>query len=186
MKYAAPARQALKIKTIMNLIGPLSNPASAEYQLIGVYDIALVPLMARAAQLLGTKRVLVVHGFDGEDELSVTGKSIIGEISEDGSFEQYEFDPVSACSIRLHDPEELRGADAKVNAEFARQIMGGQGNDALRDSICLNAGAALYIYGLASDISGGFIMAGEALASGAVARKLEDSIYLTKRVREGQ
>ena len=168
----------------MNLLGPLVNPAGASYQIIGVYDLPLVPIIARAAQMLGIKRGLVVHGLDGEDELSVTGPSFIVEIKEDGGFEQYEFNPAEACSMALHDPRDLLGADAKTNAELARQIMGGQGVDALRDSVCLNSAAALYVYGLVPDIGSGFLMAKEALSSGAVSRKLTDTIYLTKRIKE--
>ena len=185
MKHAAKARKELKVKTIMNLLGPLVNPAGATYQIIGVYDATLAPIVARAAQLLGIRRGLVVHGMDGEDELSVTGKSLIVEIVEGGDLEQYEFDPVESCSMPVYDPGDLVGGDARTNAELARQIMGGQGVEALRDSVCLNAGAALYVSGLAVDIAAGYYRAREALAAGDVGRKLADTIYLTKSIKEG-
>ncbi|MGI9256376.1 MAG: bifunctional anthranilate synthase component II/anthranilate phosphoribosyltransferase, partial [Salinispira sp.] len=121
MKYAAAARKDLKIKTIMNLLGPLVNPAGAEYQIIGVYDAALVPVMAQAVQMLGITRGLVVHGRDGEDELSITGTSLIAEIQEDGSLLQYEFDP-AVHSIPLYSPQALLGANAETNARMAEEI----------------------------------------------------------------
>lgn len=186
MRYAAPARKTLKVKTIMNLLGPLVNPAGAHYQLIGVYSAALAPVIAKAAVMLGIKRGMVVHGFDGEDELSVTGKSLVVEILEDGSLKEYEFDPQESCGIPKYSLEELAGGDGKTNAELARQIIGGQGIDAIRDAVCLNAGAALYIYGIAKSIADGFAKAREALKTGAVADKLKDTAYLAQRIREGR
>ncbi len=184
MRYAAPARKALKVKTIMNLLGPLANPAGAEYQVIGVYDAALAPVIAKAAGMLGLKRGLVVHGRDGEDELSVTDTSLIVELKEDGSTEEYEFDPFESCGIKKHVVDDLLGGDARTNAELARQIIGGQGIDAIRDSVCLNAGAALYIYGLARSIPEGYAMGLEAIKSGKVGRKIEETLFLSNQVKE--
>jgi anthranilate synthase/phosphoribosyltransferase len=158
MKYAAPARKALKVKTIMNLLGPLANPAGAEYQIIGVYSAELAPVIAEAARMLGVKRGMIVHGRDGEDELSVCDTSLVVEFDEEKGIRQYEFDPFESCGITRHSVGELLGGDAKTNAELARQILGGQGIEAIRDAVCLNAGAALYIYGMAEDIAEGYAL----------------------------
>jgi anthranilate synthase/phosphoribosyltransferase len=184
MKYAAPARKALKVKTIMNLLGPLANPAGAEYQIIGVYSAELAPVIAEAARMLGVKRGMIVHGRDGEDELSVCDTSLVVEFDEENGIRQYEFDPFESCGITRHSVGELLGGDAKTNAELARQILGGQGIEAIRDAVCLNAGAALYIYGMAEDIAEGYALCLRSLKSGKVARKIEETIFLSRQLAE--
>ena len=183
MRFAAPARKELKVKTIMNLLGPLVNPAAAEFQLIGVFASHLVPIMARAAQLLGIKRGMVVHGEDGLDEVSVTGKTRVAEFSETGEIEEYEFD-AAAAGIPVHSLESLVGGDAERNAEIARQIVRGQGVQAIRDAVCVNAGAALKVYGIADTIEEGYRLALSAIESGKVARKIENTIFMTKTLAE--
>ena len=172
MRHAAPVRAELGIKSVMNLLGPLVNPAEAEYQLIGVYDGELCEPVARAARLLGVRRVLVVHGRDGQDELSVTGPSLMVEIGEDDRLESREFDPAS-CGIARASLAQLRGGSAADNAAIARELLAGGGEGALRDAVALNAGAALYVCGTAADVEGGYRRAKAALGDGTAAALLE-------------
>ncbi len=171
MAYAAPARKALKIKTIFNLIGPLSNPANAEFQIIGVWDQKFCPIMARAAKLLGVKRVMVVHGLDGIDEISVSDKSRIVYINENDKEEDYIFDPVLE-GIPLHKLADLAGGSPKENADMARDIISGKGNNAIIDACSLNAGAALMVAGIASSIIHGYHMAKKVIDDGTLESKI--------------
>jgi len=173
MKHAAPARKALGVKTIMNLVGPLSNPADASYQIIGVYDKALLRPVAEAARLLGVKRVMTMHSRDGMDEISPCTQTDIVEISEDGTVKEYIFDP-KAEGFGAYDHNELKGGDANDNAKLAMELANGKGYPALEAATAINAGAALYISGRAKSIVEGAKQASAALASGAVAAKIEE------------
>ena len=175
MRHAAAVRAELGIKTVLNLLGPLVNPAEAEYQLIGVYDRALCEPVARAARLLGVRRVLVVHGADGQDEISVTGPTHMVEIGEDDQCHERAFDP-AACDIAPATLAELKGGGAADNAALAHELLAGGGPAALRDAVGLNAGAALYVAGAVPDIATGYRRAAEALSGGAAAAKLEQVI----------
>ena len=178
MRHAAPVRAELGVKTVLNLLGPLVNPAAAEYQLIGVYDAALCEPMARAARLLGVRRVLVVHGADGLDEVSVTGPTRMVEIGEDDECRVGEFDAAS-CGIASAKLDELRGGDAEHNAALARELLAGGGPPALRDAVAVNAGAALYVAGAAPDIAAGYRRARTVLQDGSAAAKLQDVLTTT-------
>ena len=178
MRHAAPVRAELGIKTVLNLLGPLVNPAAAEYQLIGVYDAALCEPMARAARLLGVRRVLVVHGADGLDEVSVTGPTRMVEIGDDDECRVSEFDAAS-CGIAPAKLDELRGGDAEHNAALARELLAGGGPPALRDAVAVNAGAALYVAGAAPDIAAGYRRARTVLQDGTAAAKLQDVLTTT-------
>ena len=183
MRHAAAVRGELGIKTVLNLLGPLVNPAQAEYQLIGVYDRALCEPMARAARLLGVRRVLVVHGSDGQDEISVTGPTHMVEIGEDDQCHERVFDPAT-CAIAPATLEELKGGSAADNAALARELLAGAGRAGLRAAVALNAGAALYVCGAAPDIAAGYRRAREALAGGAAAAKLEQVVAAVRAKRE--
>ena len=178
MRHAAGVRAELGIKTVLNLLGPLVNPAAAEFQLIGVYDRALCEPMARAARLLGVRRVLVVHGADGLDEVSVTGPTRMVEIGADDECRVSEFDPAS-CGIAPASLDELKGGDAAHNAALARELLGGGGRPALRDAVAVNAGAALYVAGAAPDIVAGYRRARAVLADGSAAAKLDEVVAAT-------
>ena len=179
-RHAPRRRRARRtgIKTVLNLLGPLVNPAAAEFQLIGVYDGALCEPMARAARLLGVRRVLVVHGADGQDEVSVTGPTRMVEIGEDDECRVSEFDPAS-CGIAPASLDELKGGDAAHNAALARTLLGGGGRPALRDAVAVNAGAALYVAGAAPDIAAGYRRACTVLADGSAAAKLDEVVAAT-------
>ena len=179
MRHAAPVRAELGIKTVLNLLGPLVNPAGAECQLIGVYDGALCEPMARAARLLGVRRVLVVHGADGLDEVSVTGPTRMVEIGEGDECRESEFDPAS-CGIAPASLDELAGGDAEHNAALARELLAGGGPLALRDAVAVNAGAALYVAGAAPDIAAGYRRARTVLEDGTAAAKLQAVVTATR------
>ncbi|MCM1321487.1 MAG: bifunctional anthranilate synthase component II/anthranilate phosphoribosyltransferase [Bacteroides sp.] len=172
MRYAGPVRKALGIKTIMNLIGPLSNPAGAAYQMLGVYDASLLKPVARASKMLGSKRVMVVASEDGFDEISPCAPTDVFEIDENGNEKEYRITPqdfgIANCAA-----EELAGGTNVQNAELARALLDGKGSDALKYAVALNAGAALYIGGKSSSIRDGFKAALAALADGTAAAELE-------------
>ena len=180
MRHAGQVRKELGFKTIMNLLGPLANPAGAEYQVIGVFDQDKCELMARAAMLLGIKRGMVVHGSDGLDELTVTGPSKIVRFAQGEELVTEEFFPQD-LGMEAYSLEDLLGGEAKDNAEMAIALIGGGGSPALRDAVCLNAGAALDIYGLAESIKEGYAMARKALESGQVRQKLDAVIEASRQ-----
>ncbi|MFQ3621092.1 MAG: bifunctional anthranilate synthase component II/anthranilate phosphoribosyltransferase [Spirochaetales bacterium] len=172
MRYAAPVRRDIGIKTIMNLLGPLVNPAGAQYQLLGVYDGALARPMAKAAALLGIKRALVVHGMDGLDEISVCAPSLLVWINEDGSLREETFDPQEMGIPRFPETE-LLGSDAEGNAEVALELAEGRGPEALKQAVLLNAGAAFTIYGRTATLAEGYRLAQRTLESGAVKEQIQ-------------
>ncbi len=172
MRFAAPVRRDIGIKTIMNLLGPLVNPAGAQYQLIGVYDPVLSRPMAEAAAMLGVKRAFVVHGMDGIDEISVSAKTKIVRLEESGRISEDTFDPAS-LGIRTYPAEEILGGDAEANAEVAMELARGKGPEAVREAVLVNAGAAIMLYGKAESLADGYERARSALDSGAVLGKIE-------------
>lgn len=185
LKYAAPVRRELGIKTIMNLLGPLVNPAGAEYQLIGVYDEKYCVPIAKAAHLLGVKRAVVVHSFDGMDEISVSAPTTIVTIHEDGRIEESILHP-EQFGLKPHPFQALKGGTGADNARTAREILAGGGSGAVRDAVLLNAGAGLYVYGASETIRDGYEAARSALVRGAVGEKLEEIIAWSRLVAERQ
>ncbi len=178
MRFAAPVRKALGVKTIMNLLGPLVNPAAAEYQIIGVYREDLCEIVANAAHMLGVNRVMVIHGLDGIDELSVSAPSRVVYIDEEGQKENYIFDPatVGISGFTLHD---LKGGDPRENRDMALALLDGKGNNAVKEAVLLNGGAGLYVYGKAKSIGEGYELAKKAFEEGKVhelIKKLQGSI----------
>lgn len=176
MKNASEVRNALGIKTIMNLIGPLSNPADAKYQIIGVYSKSLLEVVAKASKLLGLKRVMTIHSEDGFDEISPCAKTYINEIKEDGILHTYTINPndfgIKGCSS-----DELSGGNAKHNAKIALEILNNPKSDTyktIKEACYLNAGAALYIRGFTNSIKQGYEIAKDALISGKAKKKFEE------------
>ncbi len=166
MRHAGPTRKELGVRTAFNLLGPLTNPAGASRQLVGVPRPELTELVARSLGLLGSERAWVVHGADGLDEISTTGYTKISEC-RDGSVNTFYLHP-SDVRIPKASPETLRGGGADANAEIARDVLAGRAG-APRDIVLLNAGAALFIAGAVSSISDGLVMAADALDSGRAA-----------------
>ncbi len=172
MRHAGPARAELGVKTIMNMVGPLSNPAGAKFQLIGVFSGEIMRPMAEAARELGVQRALVVHGLDGQDELSVCGPTRIVQFSEQGALTETTVEP-GDFGLATWPITDLVGGNAEENAAIARAVLQGVGRPAVRDSICLNAGAALMLAGVAVDIGDGVDRVQQALANGTVAALVE-------------
>lgn len=170
MKHAAPTRRELGIRTAFNLLGPLTNPARAARQIVGVPKSELTELLARALLLLGSTRAWVVHGADGIDEISTTGYTKVSEC-RDGAVHTFYVHPAD-FGFRKAVPEDLKGGDAAANALIVRRILDGE-RGAPRDVVVLNAGAALFVAGRADSVAVGVKLAGQALDSGAARLTLE-------------
>jgi anthranilate phosphoribosyltransferase len=183
MGSVAGVRRELGIRTIFNVLGPLTNPAFAKRQVLGVYSAHLVELMARALMALGSEHALVVHSHDGMDEISVSAPTTACEL-RDGALRTFEIHP-SDLGLRTHSVEELRGGGAEANAGVTRRILMGE-IGARRDVVVANAGAALYVSGDATSIADGVRIAQQAIDSGEAMKKLGDLIAATNSVVEGR
>jgi anthranilate phosphoribosyltransferase len=170
MKHAAPTRRELGIRTAFNLLGPLTNPAGASRQVVGVPRSELTELLARALLLLGSARAWVVHGADGIDEISTTGYTKVSEC-RDGAVHTFYVHP-SDFGLARAPASGLEGGDAARNAEIVRGVLGGMDGPA-RDVVLLNAGAALFVAGRAGSVREGIAEASAAIASGAAAATLD-------------
>ena len=170
MKYAGPVRKAIGIRTIFNILGPLSNPADATCQILGVYDKALTPVMAKVLGNLGLKRAFVVHGLDGIDEISITGPTQISEL-RNNKVKTYKITPQNHGFKRAA-LKAIKGGSAQVNAGILLDILGGK-KGARRDVVLLNSAYALVCAGKARDVSSGIRMAEVSIDSGAAMRRLE-------------
>ena len=179
MKYVAPIRKELGIRTVFNILGPLSNPAGANMELMGVYDEALVVPLAQVMANLGVTRGMVVFGQDKLDEISMSAPTTVCEI-KDGTFTSYELIPEQFGYARCQ-KEELVGGTPAENAEITRKILSGDEKGAKRKAVCLNAGAALYIAGKAESMKAGVKMAEELIDSGAALTKLNQFIEESNR-----
>lgn len=179
MKYVAPIRKELGIRTVFNILGPLSNPAGANMELMGVFDGALVEPLAQVMAKLGVTRGMVVYGQDKLDEISMCAPTSVCEI-RDGWFQSYELTPEQFGYERCH-KDDLLGGTPQENAEITRDILSGKEKGAKRQAVCLNAGAALYITGKAGTIEKGVRMAEELIDSGAAQRKLEEFVQESNR-----
>ncbi len=177
MKYVAPIRRELGIRTVFNILGPLSNPAGANMELMGVYEEELVEPLAKVMANLGVDRGMVVYGQDKLDEISMSAPTTVCEIN-DGSFETYVLTPEQFGYSRC-DKSELVGGTPEENAAITRAILEGKEKGAKRQAVCMNAGAALYIAGKAASIEEGVKMAEEIIDSGAALAKLEAFIKET-------
>jgi anthranilate phosphoribosyltransferase len=178
MRYVQPARRELRLRTVFNLLGPLTNPANASAQVVGVYAVSLVEKLALALNLLGLKRALVVHGADGLDEITITGPTKIAEL-RDGTVRVYEVTP-EQLGMRAAALSEIKGGDVKDNANIIRKILAGE-NSAKRDVVLLNAGAALVAAGRANSIKEAIPIAAQSIDSGAAQKKLDALIAFTNQ-----
>ena len=179
MKYAAGPRREIGVRSIFNILGPLSNPAAAEYQLLGVYDKKLVAPLASVLQKLGAKGAMVVHGHDGLDELTLTAPSTVSEL-KNGMIQSYEFNPVEvgfkACTMA-----DLRGGDAAENAIHLREVLSGRAS-AMTEMSVLNAAAAIRICGKSDAWTEAIELARKSIASGAALAKLTQLVDFSKTV----
>ncbi|WP_191015833.1 bifunctional anthranilate synthase component II/anthranilate phosphoribosyltransferase [Treponema zioleckii] len=173
MRFAAPIRKALGIKTIFNVLGPLLNPANAEFEVLGVYSKELLKDYAHAAKTLGAKRVMVVNSEDGYDEISPCAKTFVYQIDEKGNENQYVIDPKN-FGIADADENELYGGNGMDNAALAMEVLNGGGRKTIRYAVGLNAGAVLYLSGKARSLKDGYAMALNAIDSGKTLEKLKE------------
>jgi len=170
MKQVQGVRRELRMRTMFNLLGPLTNPARANGQVVGVYSLELVEKLAEALSMLGVRRALVVHGLDGLDEITVTGVTRIAEARE-GTVRSYEVEP-EEFGMKRGTLQELAGGDAHENADIIRAVLGGE-KSARRDVVLLNSAAALVAAGRANHIAEGISLATKAIDSGLAAGKLQ-------------
>jgi anthranilate synthase/phosphoribosyltransferase len=171
MRHVVGPRREIGVRTIFNILGPLSNPAGADAQVVGVYDRKLVPVLARVLGSLGLRRAVVVHGSDGLDEITLTGPTFAAWL-DDGKVEEREIDP-STLGLAPCRPEDLAGGDPTDNAALARAILEGRDRGPRRSIVALNAAAAIYAAGAAADLAAGLARAERSLESGAALDKLE-------------
>ena len=179
MRHAIGPRRQLGVRTIFNILGPLTNPAGAQRQLIGVFAAELTDLLANVLKALGAKSAMVVHGHGGLDELTVTGPNRISCLQANGAVETFELDPAelgfAAASI-----DELKGGDAPTNAAILRGLLSGEISGAKRDVVLLNAGAAIAVAGKADSIAAGIALAQESIDSGRALAKLDQLIQFSQ------
>jgi anthranilate phosphoribosyltransferase len=177
MKYVQPARRELRLRTVFNLLGPLTNPARASAQVVGVYSDDLVEKLAEALSMLGLRRALVVHGSDGLDEITISGPTRIAEV-RDSRVHTYEVTPED-FGLKRSPIESLTGGDAAANAQIIRDVLHGK-KSACRDVVLLNAAAALVAAGKADHLTDAIPQASHSIDSGAAANKLEALIRFSK------
>jgi len=176
MKHVQTARRELHLRTVFNLLGPLTNPARATCQVVGVYSADLVEKLAEALSMLGLRRALVVHGSDGLDEITITASTRIAEV-RDGQVHSYEVTP-EEFGMRRATLEEISGGDASYNAGLIREVLAGK-KSARRDIVLLNAAAALVAAGRADHLRDGVPLAAKAIDSGAALAKLQALVAFT-------
>ena len=177
MKHAAATRRELGVRTVFNMLGPLTNPAGADRQLIGLYDITKIETVAHTLHLLGLKRALVVASLDGLDEISISAPTRVAEL-KDGHVHTYEISP-SDFGLPTHPIEHTLGGDAMENADIIRSVLRGE-ESAYRDVVVANSAACIYLSGQVETLAQGAIIAAQAIDSGAAAHKLQQLIDTTE------
>ena len=180
MKHAAPVRKELGVRTIFNILGPLTNPAGAPNQLMGVFHPDLVGIQVRVLQRLGSEHVMVVYGQNGMDEVSLSGETLVGEL-KDGEVREYAVHP-SDFGLPVYDSRVLRVANQQESVACIRRALSNE-DGPVRDIVLLNAGAALYCAGVAGSVAEGVKRAREAVASGAAQAKLEQFVAVTQKLQ---
>lgn len=176
MKHAAPVRKELGVRTIFNILGPLTNPAGAKNQVMGVFHPDLVGIQTRVLQRLGSKHVMVVYGVEGLDEISIAGETLVGEL-KDGEVREYSVTPKQfGLPVTALDAVQVSGATD--SAAMLRDAIGGKRGPA-RDIVALNAGASIYVSGLADSLEAGIAKAGAIMEGGAATRKLDELVVFT-------
>jgi len=179
MKYAAPVRRELGVRTLFNILGPLTNPAGAENQVIGVFHADLVGIVARVLQQLGSHHVMVVHGEDGLDEITIAGKTRIGEL-KNGEVSEYIIRPED-FGMKVSAIETIQVQDSDQSKALLQSVLDNQPGPAL-DIVLLNAGAAIYVSGVTDTLKQGVIRARAAVESGAAKEKLRQLVEITHQV----
>jgi anthranilate phosphoribosyltransferase len=182
MKHAAPVRKDLGVRTIFNILGPLTNPAGAQHQLMGVFHPDLVGIQTRVLQRLGAKHVMVVYGRDGLDEISISGPTLVGELVR-GEVREYELHP-SQFGLEVYDRRAIQVASVDESRQMILAVLENQPGPAL-NIVLLNAGAALYVAGVAATLEAGIERARAAVAKGQARQKLDEFVAFTKKAKAG-
>ena len=184
MKHAAPVRRELGVRTLFNLLGPMTNPATARRQVMGVFDKSLTGKLAQVLQKLGSEHVLVVHGADGMDEISFTGDTYIAEL-KNGQVSEYVLNPAQ-YGLSTHQLKDIQIRDAQESKAMILDVLNGKHDTeksaAARDIVLMNAGAAIYVSGQAESLQAGIHKAAEVIDSGAALEKLNQLITLSNKV----
>jgi len=180
MKHAAPVRKELGIRTLFNILGPLTNPAGARQQLMGVFHADLVGIQARVLQRLGSRRVLIVHGEDGLDEITLSGNTLVAEL-KDGEVREYTVHP-QQFGLNTADLSTISVANVQDSRDMLLGVLNNQPGPA-RDIVQLNAGAAIYVAGKAPSLAAGIARAGELLTSGAAKARLDQLVSVSNALR---
>ena len=178
MKEVMPVRKELGVRTLFNVLGPLTNPAGARRQLLGVFSADLVPKLGRVLAELGCDHALVVHGSDGLDEITTTGPTEVAEVRGE-RVETWTLDPAD-YGVERQTPETLAGGDPATNAALMRSLLAGEASR-LTDVVALNAGAAIYVGAQAPDLESGVEVARDTLRSGAAAATLDELVSFSER-----
>ena len=184
MKYVAPVRRALGVRTVFNILGPLTNPAGAANQLIGVFHIDLVGILARVFQQLGSKHALVVHGSDGLDEITLTGPTHVAEL-KDGLIAEYDIHPEQFGLPVRANLNDIKVASAAESLAMMDRVLAGE-TGAHRDIVLLNAGATLYAGNVAATLDEGVDMAREAIDCGKARAKREEVAAFSQKLAAQQ
>jgi anthranilate phosphoribosyltransferase len=180
MRHVAPVRRELGVRTVFNLLGPLTNPANARKQLLGVFSWEWLTLIAEALAQLGTERALIVHGMDGLDEVSPIGITVAAHLTPDGAVETFEFTPQD-LGLKPAPADALTPGDTpQENAQILRAAITGD-DERRMQAILPSAGVALWVAGRVDDIRDGVLLAQRAIASGRAEEVLEDFIAYTRR-----
>jgi len=182
MKHAAPVRRELGVRTIFNILGPLTNPAMAPTQLMGVFHPDLVGIQIRVLERLGARHAMTVYGMEGMDEISISGQTMVGEL-RDGTVSEYMIHP-ERVGVPLHDPQAIRVTNVEESRTLVLAALENKGG-AARDIVALNAGAAIYVAGRATTFEDGVEAAFEAIKSGAARAKLDQFVRFTQQVAKG-
>ena len=179
MKYAATPRREIGIRTVFNILGPLTNPARAEFMLLGVPSIELGEKIALVLHRLDIKHALVVHGLNGMDEITTRGKSLVWEVNENGVLPAYEVSP-QYFGFKEASPAEIQGGTPEDNARMLRQVLSGEDRGPKRDVSLMNTAAALVAGNVASDLKEGARIAEEVIDSGRALEKLDGLVRLSQ------
>jgi anthranilate phosphoribosyltransferase len=180
MKHAAPVRKELGVRTIFNILGPLTNPAGAPNQLLGVFHPDLVGIQVRVLQRLGSEHVMVVHGMNGMDEVSLSGETLVGELIQ-GEVREYVVHP-SDFGLPVYDSRVLKVANKEESVDCIRRALANE-DGPVRDVVLINAGAALYCANVVASVADGVRRAREAVASGAAQSRLAQFVAMTNKFR---
>lgn len=180
MKYAAPVRKELGVRTIFNILGPLTNPAGAKNQVMGVFHPDLVGIQVRVLQRLGSKHVMVVHGLDGLDEISISGETLVGELVN-GEVEEYKIHP-SEFGLELYDRRAIEVQGPEESRDMILAVLADRPGPA-RSIVALNAGAAIYVAGVAGTLKAGIERALRTIESGEAKRKLDEFVAFTNTLK---